>query len=138
MVIAEYRLDFEKLLNYNADESGITVNTTLKLSDKSVSFPAKIDTGSSFCIFERKYGEELGFEIEKRLFQRVGTATGVFVVFGFRVVLQIEDFEFDSLVYFAQDENVRRNVLGRRGWLELVKIGFVDYEGKLYLSRYSD
>lgn len=136
--MAEYRLDFEKLLNYNADESGITVNTTLKLSDKSVSFPAKIDTGSSFCIFERKYGEELGFEIEKRLFQRVGTATGVFVVFGFRVVLQIEDFEFDSLVYFAQDENVRRNVLGRRGWLELVKIGFVDYEGKLYLSRYSD
>ncbi len=136
--MAEHRLGFEKLLYYDAGESGITVKTTLKLSGKSVSFQAKIDTGSSFCIFERKYGEELGFEIEKGLFQRVGTATDVFVVYGFRIGLQVEDFEFDSLVYFAQDENFTRNVLGRHGWLELVKIGIIDYEGKLYLSRYLD
>jgi hypothetical protein len=136
--MSEHRLDFEKLIRYDAGESGITVNTTLKFSDKSVSFPAKIDTGSAFCIFERKYGEELGLKITEGLFQRVGTATGIFVAYGFRLTLQIEDFEFDSLVYFAEDENIRRNVLGRRGWLELVKIGLVDYEGKLYLSRYSD
>lgn len=134
----DYRLDFEKLIEYDAGESGITINTTLKLSGKSVSFPAKVDTGSSFCIFERKYGEELGFEIEKGLFQRVGTATSTFVTHGFRIILQVEDFEFDSLVYFAEDENFNRNVLGRHGWLELVKIGLVDYEGKLYLSRYTD
>lgn len=134
----EHQLNFEKLFTYDAGESGITINTTLKLSDKSVSFPAKIDTGSSFCIFERKHGEELGFEIEKGLFQRVGTATDTFLVYGFIVVLQTEDFEFDSLVYFAEDVNFRRNVLGRHGWLELVKIGLVDYEGKLYLSRYLD
>ena len=134
----EHQLNFEKLLAYDAGESGITINTTLKLSDKSVSFSAKIDTGSSFCIFERKHGEELGFEIETGLFQRVGTATDTFVVYGFIVVLQTEDFEFDSLVYFAEDANFRRNVLGRHGWLELVKIGLVDYEGKLYLSRYLD
>jgi hypothetical protein len=77
-------------------------------------------------------------DIEKGLIQRVGTATGIFVVFGFRLTLRVEDFEFDSLVYFAEDENVRRNVLGRNGWLELVKIGLVDYEGKLYLSHYLD
>jgi hypothetical protein len=132
----EHHLDFEKVLYYDAGESGITIQTTLKLSDKSVSFPAKIDTGSSLCIFERKFGKELGLEIEKGLIQQVGTATGVFVTFGFRLTLEVEGYEFDSLVYFAQDENVRRNFLGRRGWLELVKIGLVDYEGKLYLSRY--
>jgi len=134
----EHQLNFEKLASYDAGESGITVNTTLKLADKSVSFPAKIDTGSTFCIFERKYGEELDLKIESGLFQRVGTATGIFVTFGFRITLEVEGFEFDSLVYFAQDENLRRNVLGRRGWLELVRIGLVDYEGKLYLSRYLD
>ena len=134
----DYRLDFEKLIEYDASASGITVNTTLKLSNKSVSFPAIIDTGSAFCIFERKHGEQLGFEIEKGLFQKVGTATGIFVAYGFRVVLQTGNFEFDSLVYFAEDENFNRNVLGRRGWLELVKIGLIDYEGKLYLSRYND
>ena len=105
---------------------------------KAFQFRRKVDTGSSLCIFERKYGEELGLTIEQGLFQRVGTATSIFDTFGFRLTLQIEDIEFDSLVYFAEDENIRRNVLGRRGWLELVRIGLVDYEGKLYLSRYSD
>jgi hypothetical protein len=136
--MSEHLLEFDKLLFYNAGESGITIQTTLRFSDKNVSFPAKIDTGSSFCIFERKFGEELGLEIEKGLFQRVGTATGTFVVYGFRFILQIEDFQFDSLVYFAENESFRRNVLGRRGWLELVKIGLIDYEGKLFLSRYLD
>ncbi|CAN5438172.1 hypothetical protein BH10ACI1_BH10ACI1_14220 [soil metagenome] len=136
--MSAHHLDFEKLVHYNAGEIGITVDINLKFSDKSVSFPAKIDTGSSLCIFERKHAKELGLEVESGLFQRVGTATGTFVVFGFRVLLEIEDFQFESLVYFAEDENIRRNVLGRRGWLELVKIGLVDYEGKLYLSRYSD
>lgn len=134
----KHHLEFENLVSYDAGESGITVNTTLKFSDTSVSFPAKIDTGSSFCIFERKYGKKLGLEIEKGLFQRVGTANGIFTAFGFRLTLQVEELEFDSLVYFAEDENIRRNVLGRCGWLELVKIGLVDYEGKLYLSRYLD
>ena len=132
----EHHLSFEKLVNYDAGESGITLETTLKLSGKSVSFPAKIDTGSTLCIFERQRGEELGLEIEKGLFQRIGTATGTFVTFGFRVTLAVAGIESDSLVYFAQDENIRRNVLGRRGWLESVKIGLIDYEGKLYLSRY--
>jgi hypothetical protein len=65
--MSNYQLDFEKLIEFDAGESGITINTTLKLSAKSVSFLAKIDTGSAFCIFERKHGEALGFEIEKGL-----------------------------------------------------------------------
>lgn len=136
--MARHRLDFDKLINYDAGESGISVDLSLKLSGKTVNFPAKIDTGSSICIFERKHGEQLGLQIENGLFQRVGTATGIFTAFGFRVTLQVEGFQFDSLVYFAEDENFRRNVLGRHGWLELVKIGLIDYEGKLYLSLYSD
>lgn len=133
-----YQLDFDKLIEYDAGESGITVRTTLKISNKNVSFSAKIDTGSALCVFERKHGEELGFEIEKGLFQQIGTATGVFIAYGFRVGLRVENLEFDSLVYFAKDENFNRNVLGRRGWLDLIKVGLIDYEGKLYLSRYAD
>ena len=132
----EHQLSFEKLIHYDAGESGITLDTTLKLSNKSVSFPAKLDTGSALCVFERKHAEALNLEVESGLFQRIGTATGTFVTFGFRLTLAIEDIEFDSLVYFAQDENIRRNVLGRHGWLELVRIGLIDYEGKLYFSHY--
>lgn len=87
----KHRLDFENLIDYDADKSGITVHTTLKFSDTSVSFPSKIDTGSSFCIFERKYGVKLGLEIEQGLYQRVGTANGSFTAFGFRLTLQVEE-----------------------------------------------
>ena len=135
--MAEFSLDFDKLILFDAGNRGISINTTLKISDKEISFPSKIDTGSSFCIFERRLGEELSFEIEEGLFQNVGTATGLFSVFGFRLTLQIENFQFDSLVYFAENENFKRNVLGRHGFLELVKLGLIDYEGKLYLSRFS-
>ena len=83
----EHHLSFERLVSYDAGESGITVNTTLKFTDKSVSVQAKIDTGSTFCIFERRFGEQLGLKIEDGLFQRIGTATGVFATYGFRLTL---------------------------------------------------
>ncbi len=40
------------------------------------------------------------------------------------------------MVYFAEDENFKRNVLGSRGAIENLKIGTIDYDGRLYLSRY--
>jgi hypothetical protein len=66
----------------------------------------------------------------------VGTATGSFRVFGHEATLVIEGYEFDAMVYFAEDENFKRNVLGKRGGLGNLQIGIIDYDGKLYLSRY--
>jgi hypothetical protein len=48
-------------------------------------------------------------------------------------VLGIETF---STVYFAAEEGFTRNLLGRQGWLDRVKWGLVDYEGRLFLSKY--
>lgn len=137
MVTSEFSLDFDKIILFDTGKKGISINTTLKLSSNEISFQSHINTGSSFCIFERRFGEKLSLDIENGPFQNVGTATGVFRVYGFRLTLQVEDFQFDSLVYFAEDENFKRNVLGRHGFLELVKLGLINYEGKLYLSRYS-
>lgn len=131
-----FSLEFDKLLDYEGPDGGITVETTIGFSDVKVSFPAKIDTGSTLCIFERSHAEQLGLRVESGIRQRVSTATGVFTAFGFRLGLTVAGFEFDSLVYFAEDIGIRRNVLGRRGWLELVRIGLVDYERKIYLSPY--
>ena len=52
------------------------------------------------------------------------------------MTLVIEGYEFDAMVYFAEDENFKRNVLGKRGGLGNLQIGIIDYDGKLYLSRY--
>ena len=72
MVRADLTLDFEKLILFDSGKKGITINTKLKLSGKDISFKSKIDTGSSFCIFERRFCEKLNLEIEKGLIQNVG------------------------------------------------------------------
>ncbi len=133
-----FELSFEKLVSYDAGKAGITVNVELRLGRLSSVFAAKIDTGSTFCVFERSYGEKLGFDIEAGERQRIGTTVGSFLTFGHWVTLTVEDFTFDSMVFFAQDENHKRNVLGRNGWLDRVIIGINDYDGKLYLSRYEN
>jgi hypothetical protein len=43
--------------------------------------------------------------------------------------------EFDSMIYFAAEEHYNRNVVGRHGWLNRVRLALIDYEGMLYLSR---
>jgi hypothetical protein len=133
-----HQLSFERIIRYDPGQSGITVETTLKLQGKSVSLFAKVDTGSTYCIFGRKYGEALGLNIENGLEQPIGTATGRFLTYGHEVALVVGGFEFDSIAYFAADVGFERNVLGRHGWLDRIVLGLVDYEGKLLLSRYSE
>lgn len=130
-------LEFEKLILYDAAEAGIPLDVEIRLGNLSSTFEAKLDTGSSFCVFQRQYAEELGISIETGLAGMVGTATGSFPVFGHQVTLRIEGYEFDAMVYFVPDETFDRNVLGRRGAGENLRIALVDYEGKLYLSPYN-
>jgi hypothetical protein len=51
----------------------------LSLSAVSVNLPAKVDTGASHCIFERRHGEALGLSIEISLPQLIGATTGRFL-----------------------------------------------------------
>ncbi|MGE0884630.1 MAG: hypothetical protein AB7P14_13880 [Blastocatellales bacterium] len=129
------QLNFESSLNYDAGQPGISIEVLLQLGDGKVSCDAKLDTGSTFCIFARKIGEDLGCQIEGGIKQLVGTVTGTFVVYLHQVVLSVCGFELDALVGFAADDNFQRNALGRRGFMEQLAIGVVDYEGQLYLGR---
>lgn len=131
-----HHLKFEKLVRYDSGKSGISLTVELRLGKDSTTFEAKVDTGSTYCIFERVHGEKLGIKIETGLRERIGTASGYFWAFAHQITLIVEDYKFDSAVYFAQDESFNRNVLGRHGWLDRMIIGINDYDGKLYLSRY--
>jgi hypothetical protein len=51
-------------------------------------------------------------------------------------LINVLGVELFSTVYFAEEESFTRNVLGRQGWLDHVKLGLIDYEGKLLLSEY--
>ncbi len=50
--------------------------------------------------------------------------------------MSVLGIETVSTVYFAKEESFTRNALGRQGWLDRVRLGLIDYEGKLFLSEY--
>lgn len=133
-----YQLSFTELVNYDAGQSSITVPVSLSVSQARVECSAKVDTGSSNCIFARNLGEQLGLDIESGLRLLVGTVTGNFVAYLHEVNLSLASFDFSGLIGFAEDNEFQRNVLGRRGFVEQVTLGLVDYEGKLFLSRYDE
>ena len=89
-------------------------------------------------IFERKHAERLGIEVESGEPIHFITAVGEFDAYAHDVVLSVLEIETYTRVCFAKDENFNRNVLGRLGWLDRVKLGLIDYEGKLLLSAYGE
>lgn len=133
-----YQLNFSRVAEYDSGEPGINVRVSLRLDQKPIDFAAKIDTGSTNCIFTREIGEQLGLKIEDGLPKWIGTATDRFLTYEHEVTLSVLGFDFDVLACFAEDERFLKNILGRYGFLMQVKIGLVDYEGKFYLSHYLD
>ena len=129
-------VEFDEVYEYNIFEEGITIKTVLRNGDFQTVIDAKVDTGSTFCIFERHLGESLGLEVENGISILIGTATGSFRAFGHEVTLSFLGIETVSTVYFAESEYFDRNVLGRTGWLDRVKLGLIEQEGKLFLSEY--
>jgi hypothetical protein len=75
-----HQLTFAQQVNYDPGQPGITIDVTLGLNGARVSCEAKIDTGSTFCLFTRKVGEDLGIDVESGLRRTVGTVTGNKVV----------------------------------------------------------
>ncbi len=61
-----FTLTFNEQINYSDNEQGINFDVALSTDDSNfVSVTVKLDTGSTFCIFQRKYAEALGLEVEK-------------------------------------------------------------------------
>ena len=131
-----YTLNFKSIHEYNSGTPGIDVPVELRSGNNQVGLVTKLDTGASFCIFQRTYGEILGLDIENGDEQEVGTANGTFITYGHEVTLSCLDLEFELKAYFAKEHFIKRNVLGRLGWLNRLRVGLIDYDGKLYLNGY--
>jgi len=131
-------LEFDTLHDYGPDKDSIEISVTLRFGERTVSFPAQLDTGATFCVFERSYAEILGLSVESGMPLRFSTAMGSFDAYGHTVTLETLGYSFDVTVYFAAHESFTRNVLGRRGWLDQVRLGLIEYESKLYLNRYNE
>jgi len=131
-------LHFQRSHQYGAQGDDISIPIQLKVGERAVRIQAKVDTGATFCIFQREHGEELGIDIERGERKRITTAAGGFTAFGHEIILESFGWEFSSTVYFAEEMEFPRNVVGRLGWLHQFRIAIVDYEGVLHVSKYDD
>jgi len=133
-VSLSFHLEFDILHEYDPGSTGIQVPVGLGLGEHTVDLLAHLDTGAAFCIFQREFAEILGLAPERGMAQWVSTATGRFLTYGHEASLEVAGLRFDSMVFFAADAGFRRNVLGRRGFLDLFRVAIVHSEGRLYLS----
>lgn len=129
-----YQLEFAAKQIYDSRKAGITIKTTLRRNDLSVVFNAKVDTGAEFCLFARELGEEIELDVESGYRKSLSTFAGDLSAFRHYVEIETLGLKFDALVYFAQDYSLNRNLLGKQGWLQLVKIALNDYESEIYIS----
>ena len=64
---------------------------------------------------------------------------GSFQAFGHELTIQVLDLTLDSTtVYFYQDSGKMRNVLGRHGFLNRVRLGLIEHDSAVYCSPYDD
>lgn len=131
-----FPLDFTIRYKFNARETGITIPATLRLGGQTVVCDAKVDTGAQVCIFQRALGQALNIEIETGDRIVLSSLGGSLIAFGHEVTLHTLGLEFDSLVYFAAQDNLPRNLLGREGWLQKLRLAVIDYDAEIYLASY--
>ena len=129
-------LAFDAAHHYADALDGIEVPITLCIGRQSVDLLAKLDTGAAHCIFERKYAEMLGVDVDSGRLQCFRTVAGSFVAYQHEVTIQTLGIEFSAAVFFAQDSTFNRNFLGRSGWLDRLRIAIVDYDRLLFMSPY--
>jgi hypothetical protein len=133
-----HQLDFKIGYQYQSAKGGVSIPTTLTTGQRTVECFAKIDTGSEYCLFQRKLADNLSLDLESGYPLKLETLTGSFLAFGHEIILVTLGIAFEVMVYFATDYGLSRNLLGRNGWLQQVNLGLCDYEEMLYLSPYDE
>jgi len=103
-------LTFDKTHYYNTLKPGITLTAILHYGQESVECEARLDTGSSHCIFKRAHGELLGLDIESAVAENIATVTGSFKAHLHTVTIEVLGIRSEAAVYFAADEQFTRSV----------------------------
>ena len=130
-------LNFSSFHRFDHSRPDITVPVILGCGGRSVPLLAKVDTGATFCVFERHFGDALDLEIEHGHRESISSIHGPFDAYGHEVSLSVLGIEHDSMIYFYADYHFGRNVLGRHGWLDRVRLGIVDHDCEIYLAPYN-
>jgi hypothetical protein len=128
-------LDFDAQLDYEETSAGIRVLIRLINGDRSVELRARLDTGAADCLFDRSYADILGLA-ESGVERSYRTVTGSFRAFGHEITIETLGLAWPALVFFHAIGNPAYAFVGRRGWLDRVRLGIVHHEQRLLLGQY--
>lgn len=129
-----FQLEFQRKGKYESLASGITIEAILRYGNLETVCQAKVDTGAQVCLFSRAFADSLDIDVESGYREVFSTLGGNVTAYAHEIELETLGLRFQSYVYFAESYAVRRNLLGRQGWLQLVMLGLNDYGNELYLS----
>jgi hypothetical protein len=133
-----HSLTFPILHSYSGQNAISIPLTLMSAPARYVDLLGKLDTGSTYCIFNRSYSTLLGLDLHSGISQRIRTATGAFQTYGHEVTVSVFDLEWQAVIYyFAESDSYSLNVLGRFGFLDRLRVALVDYEERLYLGLYA-
>jgi len=133
-----WQLSFVERIDYSGYGDLIFPVSLSSDTNRQVVVRVKLDTGSAFCVFQRRYAELLGLDVESGAVQRMRTVTGSFTAYGHEVTLTMGGLEWQAVVFFAADESFPVNVVGRVGFLDRLRVGVGDYDQLLYLAAYDE
>lgn len=137
-MVVSHSLNFGARLLYDPALPGITVPVRLLIGEVWVETDAKLDTGSSHSVFAREIAEALGIVVGAGEPIRIATVNGAFLAYGHTIAIRAIEQQLDAMEYFAAEYGFPRNVLGRRGFIDRLRLGIVDYDGVLLASAYDD
>lgn len=128
-----FLIEFQKKSPYKSLATGITIETVLRYGGLETICDAKVDTGSQVCLFGRSFADSLEIDVERGYREVFSTLAGSVVAYAHEIELETLGLRLQSYVYFAERYDIRRNLLGRQGWLQLLTLGLDDYRNELYL-----
>ena len=107
----------------------------LSHGDRSVELSARLDTGAADCLFDRSYADVLGLA-GPGVAREYRTVTGSFKAIGHEVTIETLGLQWSAMVFFHAMGNPAHAFVGRRGWLDRVRLGIVHGEQRLFVGQY--
>jgi hypothetical protein len=122
-------IEFDVLFNYADQEEGIEIPLVLNANGRSLMTVGFVDTGCGACLFSNEIGMDLGIDIESGEFAIFKSGAGGSVpAYGHPVVIEFLGIAFESSMYFAKYQGLKRNLLGRVGFLRKLRFGLIEYD----------
>jgi len=128
-------LSFDVTHIYDSTD-GVRIPLVISCGGKEVQTRGYVDCGAEACIFSNEIGRMLNIDIEAGEPKSFGPASGgTLHTYGHMATIEFLGITLESIVYFAKYPGLRRNLLGRNGWLSKLRFGLVESDSAVFLSH---